>query len=281
MVNLFCFGFGYVAQRMSSYLRGWEIAGTSRTHPDHIPFTGHCPIDEQIFNQHTSFLISIPPDMHGDCVLRHHRDLFVKYRHTISWIGYLSATSVYGDHQGAYVDETSHPHPSSKRGEIRLWAEQQWLELYQQEGLPVHIFRLSGIYGPQRNVLQTITQGRGLLIDKPNHVFSRIHVDDICQVLQRSLLNPAPGSIYNVADDTPTSSAEVMAYGYQLLNLTAPTPIPFDQADLTPMAREFYQDHKRINNAKIKEELGIILYYPSYREGLEHCWQEDYGSKED
>jgi nucleoside-diphosphate-sugar epimerase len=279
--NLFCFGLGYVAQRLSQHLSDWDITGTSRTATNLIPFSGGSAIDGQFFQRYNAFLISIPPHEQGDQVLSLHKDLFLTHKDSIRWIGYLSTTSVYGDHNGDYVDETTPPKPSYPRAQQRLLAENQWLDLYRHWGLPIHIFRLSGIYGPKRNVLQTITAGQGRIITKPDHVFSRIHVDDICQVLCHSLATPKPGQIYNLADDEPASSADVMAYGYSLLHQPQPEPIPFDQAGLSPMALEFYQDNKRINNAKIKEELGIMLHYPKYKDGLKKCWQEDYGAKAD
>lgn len=274
MTNLFCFGFGYVAQRLTGYLKEWTVEGTSRQNPNHLLFTGQAPLDEAILKNYNSFLISIPPTENGDIVLQQHKDFFLRHKDQIHWIGYLSATSVYGDHQGNWVDEKSPTHPSSTSGRNRLLAEQQWLDLYKKAGLPIHIMRLSGIYGPERNVLTAIMRGNAPIIYKKDHVFSRIHVDDICQVLHSSLTTPNPGSIYNLADDEPASSADVMIYGYGLLNKTPPALIPFDQAQLSPMALDFYSDHKRINNSKIKEELGIILHYPHYRDGLKSCWHE-------
>lgn len=187
------------------------------------------------------------------------------------WIGYLSATSVYGDHQGAYVDEDSPTAPTSPRGLSRLACEHAWLELGRTHKCPVHIFRLSGIYGPGRNALSSILTSQPQLIDSPNHAFSRIHVDDICQTLIASMQNPQPTAIYNLADDLPAASAEVYEYGYHLLGRTAPARVQLQDADLSPMAQEFYRDSKRIDNQRIKEMLNITLLYPTYKEGLCQC----------
>jgi nucleoside-diphosphate-sugar epimerase len=278
-VNLLCFGYGYVAQRFHHYFPDYNIQGTSRYRSDCLKFSEQSPIPEDLFQRYRYFLISIPPDPQNDVVLRHHRNSFLAHKHQIQWIGYLSATSVYGDYQENWVTENAALSPQTRHGQARLRAESQWLEFYQQTNLPIHIFRLSGIYGPQRNVLKTINNGQGQIIHKPNHVFSRIHVDDICQVIDKSMHNPNPGSIYNVADDGPASSADVMTWGYRLLNRHPPLPIPVEDANLSPQHYDFYRESKKINNHKIKQELGIILHYPSYKEGLKHCLLEDYGQK--
>jgi nucleoside-diphosphate-sugar epimerase len=274
--SLFCFGYGYVARRLAQHLSEWQVIGTSRSAPPPFLFDGSSPLSEVVLKEHSSFLISIPPHPTGDLVLANHQAFFKKNAKHIRWVGYLSATNVYGDHQGAWVNESSQTLPTTLLGKQRLQAENQWLELWHQDQLPVHIFRLSGIYGPGRNVLHTLQQeSPPPLIEKPGHVFSRIHVDDICQVLQTSLSQPAAGKIYNLADDCPASSAEVMRYGCQLLGRKAPTALSFEEATLSSMARDFYQDCKRVCNQRLKQELRINLLYPSYREGLNHCLKQD------
>ena len=212
-------------------------------------------------------------------MLKSHEGYF-KYRtQPIDWIGYLSATSVYGDHNGEWVSEKSSTRPNSPRGKARLLCEQQWLDFAQNLNLPLVIFRLSSIYGPQRNALEKIGNGSVQIIDKPGCVFSRIHVDDICRALIASM-HPLPSlSIYNIADDTPTDSATVTEYAYQLLGLTPPPRINYDDAELSPMAREFYQDNKRVSNQKLKHDLKLPLLYPTYKEGLKQCLLEIQGFK--
>lgn len=274
--SLFCFGYGYVAQRLTQYLSDWHVIGTSRSAGPPLFFDDSNPVPEAILQEHGYFLISIPPCTEGDIVFSHHQAFFRKHAHHIRWVGYLSATNVYGDHQGAWVNEENQTIPTNSLGKQRLQAECQWLELFTNDQVPVHIFRLSGIYGPGRNVLTSLQQNSPPpIIEKPGHVFSRIHVDDICQALRTSLNHPSPGRIYNLADDSPSSSAEVIRYGYKLLGKQAPSAIPFDQAPLSPTARSFYQDCKRISNQRIKRELGINLLYPGYQEGLNQCLKED------
>ena len=189
----------------------------------------------------------------------------------LAWIGYLSATSVYGDAKGGWVDETSEPKPSDARGRQRLLGERQWLALGKERGAAVQIFRLAGIYGPGRNALDQARAGQKQRIDKPGHLFSRIHVEDIAAVLLASIARPRAGAIYNLADDEPATSADVSAHAHKLLGLTVPPAIPYAQAEakLSPMARSFYADNKRIANRLIKTELGVSLRYPNYRAGLE------------
>lgn len=217
----------------------------------------------------THILVTIPPDARGDIVLRH----FDFIGCTLRWVGYLSATSVYGDHQGAWVREDSALNAISPRGRHRLLAESQWLG-YQAKHplLPLHIFRLSGIYGPGRSVLEGIRSGVVQRIDKPGHVFSRIHIEDIVQILKVSINHPQPGEIYNLADDQPAAMAEVIAFGCHMLGVEVPPLTSFEEANLSINLREFYAEHKRVDNHKIKDALGVRLIYPTYKEGLLHCY---------
>jgi nucleoside-diphosphate-sugar epimerase len=181
-----------------------------------------------------------------------------------AWIAYLSTTGVYGDHGGGWVTEESPLAPNTERGARRLAAERQWLALPQ----PAHLFRLAGIYGPGRNQLLTVVDGTARRIIKPGQVFSRIHVDDIAATLEASIASPNPGRAYNVCDDEPCPPQDVVAYAAKLLGKPVPPDIAFVDAALSPMARSFYADSKRVSNRRIREELGVKLLYPTYREGL-------------
>lgn len=280
MSAFFIFGLGYVGQHFGRALlaEGWRVAGTTRTLNqaqslkkqgfEAIVWDGSTPISLQAWKGVTHVLVTIPPDEGGDVVLRHHN-----FSHlSLSWVGYLSATSVYGDHQGAWVREDSALNPTSPRGRQRLLAETQWLAYKEQNPLfPLHIFRLSGIYGPGRSVLDSIRADSAQRVDKPGHVFSRIHVEDIVGILRASIDHPQPGETYNVADDKPAATADVIAFGCNILGLEVPPLIPFEEATLSPSLREFYADQKRVDNHKVKESLGVRLIYPTYKEGLINC----------
>lgn len=283
--KLFCFGYGYTCGYLGRMLRdigGWEIAGTTRD-PDKRDqmekdgieawlFDYDTPLAEadKILSDVTHILISTPPDDFGDpAYLSHGKE--IKRLKNLKWLGYLSTTGVYGDRGGEWVDETSEIRPSTKRGSRRARAEQQWLESYYDDGVPAHMFRLAGIYGPGRSAIDSVRAGSARRIEKPGHVFSRIHIEDILQVLYASMLRPNPGRFYNLSDDEAVPSHEVIAYACELLGLTPPPLIPFDQADLAPITLSFYSDNKRVRNDRIKNELGIELKYPTYREGLKAC----------
>jgi nucleoside-diphosphate-sugar epimerase len=184
------------------------------------------------------------------------------------WVGYLSTTGVYGDHRGGWVDEATPLTPSTERGHARVTAEAEWMDLHQRLGLPVHIFRLAGIYGPGRGPFEKVRDGTARRIVKPGQVFSRIHAEDIAQVLIASMARPDPGAAYNLCDDDPAPPQDVIAHAATLLGLPLPPEIPFETADLSPMAASFYAESKRVDNRKIKEDLGVTLRYPDYRAGL-------------
>ena len=179
-------------------------------------------------------------------------------------MGYLSTTGVYGDHAGGWVDEATPLTPGTDRGRQRVVAEGEWQSL----GLPLHIFRLAGIYGPGRGPFEKVRDGTARRIIKPGQVFSRVHVDDIAQVLAASINRPAPGAIYNVCDDDPAPPQDVIGHAATLLGLPLPPAIDHESAVMTPMARSFYAESKRVRNDKIKTDLGIKLFYPDYRVGL-------------
>jgi nucleoside-diphosphate-sugar epimerase len=200
-------------------------------------------------------------------VLGRHRDDIADMPN-LMWLGYLSTTGVYGDRGGGWVDETSELCPGSERGRRRVAAEAGWLQLRRDRGVPVHIFRLAGIYGPGRSPFDALRIGTARRVGKPGQVFSRIHVDDLAVVLLASINRLLPGAVYNVCDDEPASSADVIAHAAALLGVPTPPLMPFDSADLSPMARSFYADNKRVSNALIKKELRVQLRYPNYRAGL-------------
>jgi uncharacterized protein YbjT (DUF2867 family) len=279
--KLFCFGLGYSAQALAGRLtgQGWAIAGTVRDSAkaarlsgegyDVVRYAG--PEDGAALPRPlagtTHVLLSIPPEESGDPVLR---DFSADLRELdgLGWIGYLSTVGVYGDHEGALVDEQSPPRHPSGRAKARLAAEAAWRDFGARLGVPTQIFRLAGIYGPGRSPLDRLKAGTAHRIVKPGQVFSRIHVADIAAVLEASMRKPRQGGVYNVADDEPAPPQDVVAYGAELLGMEPPPEIPFDQANLSPMARSFYADRRRIANALIKSELGVKLLYPTYRDGL-------------
>jgi nucleoside-diphosphate-sugar epimerase len=215
----------------------------------------------------THLLSSVPPGAEGDPVLAWHADDIA----TISglrWIGYLSTTGVYGDRQGGWVDEESPREPTGSRGERRVAAEDGWFALGARCGVPVQSFRLAGIYGPGRNALETVRSGNARRVVKPGQVFSRIHVDDIAAVLRASIARPHAGAAYNVCDDEAAPPETVIEYACELLGVDPPAPVAFEDAELSPMGRSFYRDNKRVSNRRIREELGVTLNWPNYREGL-------------
>lgn len=279
--TLFCFGLGYAAGFLARGLKAdrWHVLGTRRTSDGDA--TGSVDgIERLVFDRAhplpdaraslvgmTHLLSSVPPDETGDPVLDVHGEDIAAAR-DLRWIGYLSTTGVYGDRAGGWVDETAALQPTGERGRRRVAAENQWLELRRRHGAPVHIFRLAGIYGPGRSALDAVRSGRARRIVKPGQVFSRIHVSDIAQVLRASMARPRPGTIYNVCDDDPAPPSDVIALACDLLGLPPPPPVPIEKAELSDMALSFYADNKRVSNQRIKQELGVTLLYPSYREGL-------------
>lgn len=280
--KLFCFGYGYTADALARALKAegnWQIAGTTRDPAKRDAMIDH-GIDAEVFNfEHavadpitllsgtTHVLISTPPDDNGDPTFRLHGEDIARIS-SIKWVGYLSTTGVYGDRAGDWVDENSNVQPTTKRGARRARAEQQWQSLYLAYGLPLHTFRLAGIYGPGRSSLDSVRAGVARRINKPGQAFSRIHIDDIVQVLRASMDRPRPGAIYNVADDYPAPSHEVIAYTCELLDKEPPPLLDYASADLAPITMSFYSDNKRIRNDLMKDELGVRLRYPTFREGL-------------
>ncbi|VDS08401.1 hypothetical protein PARHAE_01585 [Paracoccus haematequi] len=275
-MKMLVFGHGYSAGFLTPLLRarGWQVLGTTRGDPGRVAAAGATPIlwpgeearlREEIA-QADAVLVSTAPGPQGDPVLAAFRDDLARAR--LRWLGYLSTTGVYGDRDGGWVDEDSVLDGSGPRGQARIRAEHAWRDLADGAGLPLHIFRLAGIYGPGRGPFQKIRNGTARRIVKPGQIFSRIHAEDIAQVLLASLDRPAPGAAYNVCDDDPAPPQDVLAHAADLLGLPPPPEIAFEDAEMTPMARSFYQDSKRVSNRRIKGDLGVALRYPDYRSGL-------------
>jgi nucleoside-diphosphate-sugar epimerase len=280
MKELFCFGYGYSAQCFSRQLLqdGWRVSGTSTSRDGcsriaaqgvrAFLFDGSGPSADvsQAVQSATHIVISVPPGPGVDPVLRHHfADIAAS---GAAWIAYLSTIGVYGDCQGAWVDETTAPRPTSERSIRRLAAETEWLDLAKRTGKRVELFRLAGIYGPGRSAIENVQEGTARRIIKPGQVFNRIHVADIANVLLAALSQPHHSSTYNVTDDEPAPPQDVVAYAAQLLGQPVPPGIAYEAAQLSPMGRSFYDENKRVRNDRIKSALGVKLLYPSYREGL-------------
>lgn len=283
---LLSFGHGYSARALSRRLlpRGWRIIGTTRSaeKAETIRQTGAealvWPEDDiaPALSAATHLLISAGPDEQGDPVLRKAAAQIRTKASDLAWAGYLSTTGVYGDRQGGWVDEASQCRPSTKRGQWRLAAEQAWAAV---PNLPLHIFRLAGIYGPGRGPFAKVRNGTARRIIKDGQVFSRIHVEDIASVLEASIARPNPGAIYNVCDLEAAPPQDVIAHAAVLLDLPVPEAVAIEDAEMSPMARSFYAESKRVSNRRMIDELGVQLRYPSYREGLAALLaDEDQGS---
>jgi nucleoside-diphosphate-sugar epimerase len=274
-----CFGLGYSARVLADRLirEGWDVRGTSRSAEqaaalraagyEAAVFDRMHPLPHAAFAGITHVLVSVPPDDAGDPVLDMHGGEIAALP-ALSWVGYLSTTGVYGDRGGDWVDEGSELRPTGERGRRRVAAEAGWLDLWRRRGAPVHIFRLAGIYGPGHSPFDALRAGTAKRIDRPGQVFSRIHVEDLASVLIASMARPRPGAVYNVCDDEPAAPEAVVAHAAALLGVPPPPLVPFDEAELSPMARSFYDDNKRVSNRLIKEELGVQLRYLDYRAGL-------------
>ncbi|WP_374443082.1 SDR family oxidoreductase [Stella sp.] len=276
--RFFCFGLGYVGAAVASALAaaGWAAAGTVRASAPALPgavavlrFSADMPLDPAALAGTTHLLSTVAPEGGRDPVLA---ALAAPIRALpgLRWVGYLSSTGVYGDHDGGWVDEETPPRPSGARGRHRLMAEEAWRDLWRHHGLPVHVFRVAGIYGPGRSAVDLVRAGTARRIVKPGQYFSRIHRDDIVAVLRASMAHPRPGAVYNLADDLPAAPEAVVAHAARLLGVAPPPAEPFAAVaeSLSPMARSFYADNRRIANGRIKRELGVRLLYPTYREGL-------------
>jgi nucleoside-diphosphate-sugar epimerase len=273
--SIFIFGYGYSAAALTKLLlaEGWKIGATSRNIVKRqelmrLGIKAYDFPDEGItkaLSQYNYLLISIPPTLQGDSVIEKYASAITQS--SWKWVGLLSSTGVYGDHQGAWVDETT-PLPENPRGHTksRIHAERSWLNLNKQFNIPVHVFRLAGIYGAGRGIGNPNTTTEAIY--KEGQYFSRIHVKDIAHALMISMQHPRAGAIYNLCDDEPAPRHEVAQFASHLLGLPAPTLIPFENASLEGMAAEFWKSNKRVSNKRLKQELAYSLHYPSYKEGL-------------
>ena len=276
--RLFIFGLGYSGLEIARLAKaqGWAVAGTvtgaekaARLDAGGIEahvFDGTAPLPAAAFGNSSHVLCTIAPGRAGDPALRLCRPLVKQAR----WLGYLSTTGVYGDHGGGWVDEDTPPKPGQSRSIERLAAERGWQAMALEAGARLAIFRLPGIYGPGRSTLDQVKAGTARRIDKPGQFFSRAHVADIAATVLKAMAAPHAGGIYNVADDLPVPTGEVVAFACELLGLPVPPSIPWEEAApaMSDMARSFYSESRRVRNERIKRDLGVVLRYPTYREGL-------------
>lgn len=277
--HIFCFGLGFSALHLAEKLlaKGWRVSGTCRSQ-EKCDSLRHKGITAQIFEDDlplqnpfalqgvTHILNSIPPNEDGDIVLAHHQ-MELESLTDLQWLGYFSTTGVYGDYQGSMVNENSELKPSHAKANLRVIAEQQYLSA----NLPTQIFRLAGIYGKGRNAIESLKKGTAKRINKPNSFFSRIHVEDIANIVQASFERPHVGEIYNCADNHPCAQEEVVKYAANLIGVEPPKLVDFADADLSQMAKNFYQNSRKVSNEKIKEELRVSLSFPDYKSGLKSC----------
>lgn len=281
--HLFMFGFGYVAASLAKDLRGnpaWKLSGTTRdgfkclegqrAGMNIVKFDDADAVKDALKSA-THILISIPPSKeYGEYAMRDYREALVAAAPYLEWVGYLSTTGVYGDADGAWVDENTAPKPTFKRDNVRLEAENTWLHFGKKHEVAAQVFRLGGIYGPGRSALERLQHGEATRIQKAGHVFNRIHVSDIVGALKLSMAQPTAGEIFNVVDDAPTSGAEVVEFAAKLLGVDAPPAQAYDEAKaaMSPTLQEFYRDCKRVKNEKLKACLGWAPQYPTHKEGL-------------
>lgn len=277
--SILFFGFGFCADYVAQILaaENWHMQATCRDDEKAAQLAARgitplkldgAPFSSNALDGVSHILLSAAPTETGDPALPVLKDALAHSASHIDWLGYLSTTGVYGDHGGAWIDEDTKRGPVSARGQRRVDAEAAWAALAAQHNLPLHYFRLAGIYGPKRNQLASVQAGTARRIEKDGQVFSRIHVEDIAQILYASMHKPDAGRAYSVCDDEAAPPQDVVAYAAQLLGVDPPPLVPFEAADLSPMAQSFYGENKRIKNDRIKKELGVALKYPTYREGL-------------
>ena len=281
-IKVFCFGFGQVAKyfvkKIIKEKQVLELNVSSRKKTYSSTFEGinfnsyefnEKKIDKNIYIkiQDADFiLVSIPPINGEDIVLRNLKEVIKKTK--TKWITYLSATSVYGNHDGGWVNEGSETKPKSFNGINRLQAENQWLKFSNENKLPVQIFRLSGVYSVENNILKRLLSGQAKIVKKENHFFSRIHVEDIANLLFYSMKKFKSNQIYNVSDDKPASQEEIASYGSKLLKVKSPTFLELDDLE-DGMLKDFYKDSKKVDNQKVKDFFDYQLTYPTYKEGLD------------
>ena len=281
MNTLFCFGLGYSAQLAAKRLaaEGWQIIGTSTTPAGvqsiekagyrglHFDGASLSPDVSPALKEATHILLSIPPGADGDPAYVHHAE-DIAASPSVRWIGYFSTVGVYGDTGGGWVDEDTPAVPASERGQRRLAAENAWRKLGRDTGKAVNILRLPGIYGPGRSAIEDVLAGTARSIIKPGQVFNRIHVEDIASATIAAAKRAAPDRVYNITDDEPCAPQDVVTHAAKLLGAPPPPELDFATANLSPMARSFYSESKRVRNGRMKAELLPRLAYPTYREGL-------------
>ena len=275
--RLLVFGLGYSARRLARRLaaEGWEVVGTTRR-PEAVPALaaeGMKPLlwpgedAGPALSWASHVLASAPPGPEGDPVLADLGGALAQARH-LAWVGYLSTTGVYGDHAGGWVDEETPTAPGSSRAAARVAAEEGWARVCAAAGVPLTVFRLAGIYGPGRSPFGRLRDGTARAIVKPGQVFSRIHVDDIAQAVAAAMDRPGAVDLVNLADDLPAAPEEVLWHAADLAGLPRPPAVAWQDADLSPMARSFFADCRRVRNARLKSDLGVRLIHPDYRSGL-------------
>ncbi len=288
-LKVFCFGFGQVAENFVNKLinekKDFDLSITSRQETHQINFKNFKinsflfdsgKFDESLITkleEANHILISIPP-INGKDIVSDFFSTCVKQIKNCKWITYLSATSVYGDHKGNWVTEKSNTKPTSRNGNDRLKAENEWKNLSSKIELPLQIFRLAGIYSHKFNILQRLQNGDAQIVEKKNHFFSRIHVEDIANILFKSLNNFKSGETYNICDDKPASQSEVAAYGAKLLKLKKLNTIKLEEVE-NEMLKNFYRDSKKVDNKKMKTFFNYNLKYPTYIEGLNHIFDNN------
>jgi nucleoside-diphosphate-sugar epimerase len=280
-MNILILGLGYSAGffARAALAKGWTVTGTvrsaekaaelSREGIRTVVFGGFAVSSAlaRAVAEADAVLVSVQPTEDGDPALGPLRTALMAAPN-LRWIGYLSTIGVYGDQCGAWIDEATPAAPTHARTRQRVAIEEAWLQLGRDSGKPVQIFRLSGIYGPGRNAITKLRAGTANRLVKPGQVFNRIHVDDIAGVLLASLAQPRQGAIYNVTDDEPGPPQDVITFAAELTGLAPPPEVPFDQANVSPMAASFYGESKRVSNALVKREFGYAFRYPTYREAL-------------
>ena len=280
------FGFGYCAEFLLNFIPDyWEIIGTHTKLPYKFKFKDYKNVkryefDNFLINKEilikdtTHILLSIPPNENGDLVYLNLRNILKKEK-KLRWLGYLSTTGVYGDHKGRWVDENSKLLTKNVRSKNRILSEKQYLSLYLKDNLPIHIFRLPGIYGPKRSILNRLKSGNVQIIKKKKHFFSRIHVEDIASCLFKSIEQPTPGEIFNITDDYPSSSEEMTLYAAKLLGKPTPTQIELDSSEIGEMVKSFYLENKKVSNKKVKKLLDWKPKYKNFKLGLNSIINHD------
>ena len=284
--KVFCFGFGQVAESFINKLikekKDFDLSVTSRQETHKIEFNNikmnsyqftDDKFDNSIKNKIEEadyILVSIPP-INGKDIVANYLETNLKKIINCKWITYLSATSVYGDHKGNWVNEDSATQPTSENGISRLKAEKNWKSLSNKKNFPLQIFRLAGIYSNEFNILKRLKTGKVQIVDKKNHFFSRIHVEDIANILFKSLEKFKTNEIYNICDDKPTSQSEVAAYGAKLLKIDKPNPVKLEEIN-NEMLQYFYKDSKKVDNKKMKAFFNYNLKFPTYEEGLNYIF---------